>query len=93
MPEFDHLAFIKDTLGWPCWPVLPVKNTQDRESNGFPKTGVLLDPVILGLNQDVPQAVVYDHNLFLKLDTANLPPVLVQYESLDALLAAGWVVD
>lgn len=72
--------------GWPYWPVLPVKKNPIFEDGNC---GVLLDTGNI-MGKPVVKPVVYLTNLYV-LDIKNCPKK--EYESIDAMLADGWVVD
>lgn len=103
----DDRWMINNPEEWPQWPFLPVKNPELIRKLGFSSDqgdqafGVILAytdkkhwlyekvaPVIVHLNVfDLPKA---PNNTFKYL-LENFPKT--KFESLDALLAAGWVVD
>jgi hypothetical protein len=82
----DERVFIADPGLWPHWPFLPVK--RPTKDGGDVEVGVLYAT-------DEPWRHVYRRNLLM------LPPTRAEflaldkheYDSLDALLADGWIVD
>jgi hypothetical protein len=78
--------FIRETVGWPLWPFLPVKTLGDNRRIGF-----LFD------GKEVQNRVFLMNLLSVKeyLDKGgkweDIPSK--QYDSLEALLDDGWVVD
>lgn len=99
--SFDDLAFFQDPDRWPNQPLCPVKNPrilQDgspRTNGGMPACGLLYEnttPVISGLPRVQP--IVYLVGLF---DDRQGKPIksfpAKQYDSLEAMVADGWIVD
>lgn len=72
---------IADPDSWPNWPLLPVKNKQLRDTTGFPRIGVLLAG---------NTGLVVEGNMFEGIEK-DAPSW--KYDSVDAMLAAGWEVD
>ena len=89
--EFDHVTFIKDPVRWPCWPLLPVKKYTSQVS--FPTVGLVF--AIQGYSLHT----VYETNMFdLCHDGDNMQEKLAkvtkhEYESVEAMVADGWIVD
>ena len=80
----DDRAMLLTPADWPLRPYLPVKRI--RAPGEFPELGVIAEGV------DSPFKV-YLCDLF-ELPKLNLPDVPTQaYDTVDALLAAGWIVD
>lgn len=67
---------------WPRWPVLPLKRRSAE--TGFPETGMLVEA------SDVPLTTVLVGTIF-DADVFALPRK--EYESADAIVADGWIVD
>lgn len=65
---------------WPCWPLLPVKNTIRKDETGFPELGV----IVAGKPLAVRLSCLFDFN-------PDAPAK--QYASIEDLLADGWIVD
>lgn len=77
------IALIGSEDDWPLWPVLPMK--RPKEDGGMPDTAVMYTGEHNTLYLDV--------NVFA-LAVGDLPNSRKQtFDSLDALLDAGWVVD
>ena len=83
----EDLKLIKDIAQWPNI-ILAMVNRANRQPGGMPECGFL--------TQD------NDHKLYLKnmfdLDTGPLSPQLVgvpvlEFDSVEAMLEAGWEVD
>lgn len=78
--KFDHVDMMQNSDRWPHWPILPVKRTMQVSH----QLGVMVagqGPVVYGLSMfDVTRE---------KLDTCARE----EFESFEALHAAGWVVD
>lgn len=71
---------------WPCRPVLPVKR-YSKKPGAFPDCGLLWE------NGKYPNTVFLTNMYDIK-STKDLESVKKEeYDSLDALLAAGWIVD
>jgi hypothetical protein len=81
---------IRAEEGWPLWPVLPMKNIH-RYDDGYPQDqthGVMVSPEF---------TKVWIINLF-ELKSGLIKPQLVgrtclEFESIEALIEAGWVGD
>ncbi len=84
-PPSDREFILNPDL-WPAWPYLPLKR--------YPK-GRSGPEVCLLVATERPYEALYAHNLF------HLPPTRDEflagkkyvYETVDALLADGWIVD
>lgn len=83
-----HKEMVEDPERWPRWPLLPVKK---RES--FLESGYLvacegrMTTVVLGNMYGVPKQVKCLGDFF-----SGILPVKV-YDSVDAMLDDGWIVD
>ena len=73
---------IQDTEAWPLWPRLPVKRQRDV---GLPETGFINARDV----DDDGGIELYRGNIF----SSEIAHEVVKFESLDALLGAGWVGD
>lgn len=81
---FDHLAMMKDSSRWPCWPFLPLKrgNNELKDKN----LGVLVS----GYGPKVFHQYLFDlPSTIEKLESSPN----TEYSSFEELLADGWVVD
>lgn len=81
---FDHLKMIKTPDEWPAWPYLPIKR---RDPNGgWPDCRLLW----IGAPNRVVEA-----NLFALPKTKEefLALPYTQYDSPEAIVADGWIVD
>lgn len=84
----EDVRMMQDPMRWPLWPILPVKNYNDREPGKFPKMGLMVDE---------GKAVVYMKGLYDLVD-GELRPQLEgvpteTFESFEAAAKAGWMVD
>ncbi len=79
--ERDDKAMIENPQLWPCWPVLPVVNRGAYD----PEHPLGNDGLIMSGR---PTVVVLS-NMFMR----RVVEPCIEYESVDALLAAGWTVD
>jgi hypothetical protein len=77
---------ILDQDKWPHWPVLPVKNYQLVKPGEFPECGILFA-------SDLEKPVIYIMNLFTIGHVRKEDVKQFKFESLDAMLAAGWIGD
>jgi len=93
----DNQEFIYRTKVWPCWPLLPLKRPGPDGSN---ECGILIDDSL----EPVPATVcvVYMTNMFdlvgrtgnLSTDfLTNATVARIEYTSVEAILADGWIVD
>lgn len=84
--EEEDIKFISNPSQWPMFPLLPVKNIKEKESGGFSKIGFIVASdkthVIEGNVMAMPQSRA-EFNLLPKH----------RYDSVEALVEAGWVVD
>lgn len=86
MANLDNAKMIKDQDSWPQWPFLPVKRR--AVGGGFPETG------LIAADPDYRKGIinVYKANLFnLPQDPTGVEKIT--YQTVDAVLADGWVVD
>lgn len=76
---------IMDEDKWPCWPFLPMKNhgKKDPQSPSFPLLGV----IISGRTNRVILANMCD------VDKMTDETPAMEYPSIAAMLADGWIVD
>lgn len=79
----SEAAMVRDPDQWPQWPVLPMKNREQRE-HGSPAIGFLQDT---GIAEPV---VLYHGNIF---DGGRDDLATTVFQTVDDLLGAGWVVD
>jgi hypothetical protein len=82
--EQDDLKMMRRPHLWPWWPVLPIKNYK-RAKPGCLECGILCMDDLSGL----PEPVVVLSNMF-EIDENKKQ---IQYDSLEAIVADGWVVD
>jgi hypothetical protein len=82
---------------WSQWPLLPVKNQSKAtpKDHGFPVMGLVFDVENLPSDCTVEWFTVYECNLFMfSADIIDDPKTVKhRYESYEAMLADGWVVD
>lgn len=84
----DDLEMMRSPDRWPCWPVLPLKRYDGKDRCGFPSTGLIAEL------DGVPRFTVFDGNLFQRPLCFDDPKtVRYDYDSFEAMLADGWVVD
>lgn len=79
----DELAMMNDPERWPAYPRLPLKKRGAQDAT----LGFLVAHGAHGV-----EPVVYLANLFAQVPDWNAVPQ-EKFESFDALLDAGWVVD
>lgn len=83
----NHVEFLNDPEQWPNFPLCSVK--RHREGGGMPDCGT-----VLALPTTVP--VVYSASMFsfVKMSKDEIRSVPQhKYESVDDLVADGWMVD
>lgn len=88
-PETEK-ALMQDPDDWPCWPMLPVKRYSTKEGS-WPETGLMIakSNVAGGV-----EPTVYMLNLFGEHTIKEFIECKKhKYESLDALVDDGWIVD
>lgn len=102
----EMAEMLSDPRTWPLFPAMPVKSRIERTAmpegcfgDGFPLCGVILldeDTCNLG-NPKRVYLLMYDELAGLTLNEARAKAekdgLVRTYESVDALLAAGWVID
>ena len=71
---------------WPRWPILPVKSRTKKKGH-LPQLGYVTDPETVKIGEYI---VVRDGNIFAP---NNDDPVLDRYDSWQAMVDDGWVVD
>ena len=82
----DDLKMMRSPGRWPAWPFLPVKRTVDGEQ----ECAVMVEESMSG----TATPIVYLVNLFALKEAGSLSKVENRrYESLEAVVADGWVVD
>ena len=74
---------------WIRWPLMPLRNDRERQEGGWPRHGYLRASGFEGREQGPFQ--VYEGNVW----APNLmtDPIIGEYETVEALMAAGWRVD
>lgn len=98
----DHnekdLEILKNCNRWPVWPVMPVKRP-NRTGNGWPDMGVVL---AAGVKTDT--MLSHRFTVYLDVDLCKLGKAIhtiltgehkcyIKYDSYEAMLADGWMVD
>jgi hypothetical protein len=84
--ERDDKAMIEHPELWPTWPLLPMKNRRlMREQRDDPNGG-------LGYINAAFPTLLWLGCVWIRLASKETIPTM-QYESIDAMLADGWVVD
>lgn len=80
--EEATLQMLNDPSSWPRWPWLPMKK----------RPGGIADPNGLGyIYGDPGQPIILHVGNMLSTDMSKLPTLT--FESVEALMQAGWVVD
>lgn len=77
--EVNDAEMIRRPHLWPCWPYLPVKNPR-QQTDGWPKLGLIFT--------GMPTTVVLTDLISCDMDAEKK-----QYETVEALVADGWMVD
>lgn len=82
----NYAEFICNPDRWPAWPLLPIKRNTSKADG--PECCILFAT-------EKPWEVVYDCNLFdLPTTIGEMKKrVKYKYDSVDSLLADGWIVD
>lgn len=78
--QFDDVKFLSNPNEWPCWPVCPVKR------NDLTELGIVFGG----------QPIVYETNMFMlpEMTPENLEQMKKhKYDSMEELVADGWLVD
>ena len=91
----ENKKMVATPASWPCYPVLPMKRSSEKVG-ALPDLGYLMiregyypesgdeGPVVL-INEPVPW------NMYV--DKERLSYKVIPYESFDAMLSDGWMVD
>lgn len=74
------VAWIEDMDSWPQFPWCPIKNLKRREPNGFPMFGRIHASELT----NVRSGTIWQNDPGY---------VIEEYDSVKALVVAGWVVD
>lgn len=104
--EAAHEVAAITTRKWPATVVLPVKNLYDKD-HGLPRTGVIYrNPKGVTSSADADSApvkptVFENADIFTVVGRALMPPDLrqfsdvkvLEFESVQAMVDAGWVAD
>ena len=90
MRKFDDKKMVQNPASWPCWPLLPLKR---RKGNGeWPDLGFVVEA-----EGHYPKLSNGKITLFaepMPYEPKDLKDIKqVTYDSVDALLADGWIVD
>lgn len=100
MRERDDLAYLKNCGMWPRWPYCPVKNQTNEtirkeRKDSFPVCGVVFDENPLGKGGPIwATPTVYLLNIFAGWTAEQFKECKkYEYESLEAMVADGWVID
>jgi hypothetical protein len=80
------VAFIMNPNKWPRWPFLPLKR---KGENGL-QVGYLYGDPVTSMGRLAAPLKIYGGNIF---SPSPDDPVVGEYDSADALVAAGWRVD
>lgn len=99
MPRLTDLEMMKRPAQWPRWPLLPLK--RPRPEGGFPDTGFLAaySTQPSTATRIVPDAVVMLGSIYQIKESGSLRALVEgwerkeKFDSLEALVAAGWRVD
>lgn len=85
-------SMMLNSLKWPRWPLLPVKNSQIVPKGSFPECGFIIDAGPLARNGrfNIYVADIFDASACAKAVT-EAPKY--SYVDIDAALDAGWMVD
>ncbi len=91
---------LKKTGLWPFKVILPVKK---RVENSFPRTGViyLKDGQLPGPRADIEPTVYEDLDVFRAAEEGIMPEeaavlngvTLRRFDSVEAMVASGWIID
>lgn len=88
----EERELIADFPRWPYFPYLPVKNRLEKDGRGWPKLGCMFASLTdNGINEVRP--IIYDFTIDTIPKKKEDIKILVEFNSLDDLLAAGWVAD
>ena len=94
MTQFNDKAFIANPGKWPNWPLLPVKrHTKDRSG---PECGILIDNQPIGDKLDPEHKslrTIFLTSMFALKKTDLKTVEKKEYESVEKMLADGWIVD
>lgn len=83
--QFDDAKFLNNPNEWPCWPVCPVKRYEPTD-DGLPNCGIVIGG----------RPIVYETNMFMlpEMTPENLEQMKKhKYDSMEELVADGWLVD
>ena len=95
--KFDDVYSLrqKTTGGWPCWPYCPVKKYAQKGQ--MPICGLVMDtrPLTASGSQEEVEPIVYvGLNLFKSWTKEEFEKCeKLKFDSMDHLVADGWMVD
>jgi hypothetical protein len=81
------IAIMRDPDAWPAWPVLPLKRPAGRYE--FPECGFVLDSQV----EATDPWVVYQGTIYEVQETLRDKSKHLEYDSPEAIVTAGWIVD
>lgn len=86
--EFHDVKFLVEHENWPAWPVCPVKRYDGKDKSGFPTGGIVwvCKPTVLVVDMFVISGCNYE-------GAKAKAEEVFEYESFDAMVADGWMVD
>jgi len=83
--QSDDVKFLNRPNVWPCWPLCPVKRYEPA-NDGFPVCGIVIEKV----------PIVYETNMFALSGMTSVEIEALKkhkYDSMEELVADGWLVD
>ena len=86
--QFDDVRFLSHHDEWPCFPACPVKRYDGKDRGGFPTCGIVwaCKPTVLVVNMFGISGCNYE-------GAKAKAEEVIEYESFDAMVADGWIVD
>jgi hypothetical protein len=88
--EDADFKMMSDPDQWPVWPMLPLKNKQQRGAGNMARLGVLINPYL----RNNETFFVPDKLIFERIKPEDLAPEnVVSHENMRSLIEQGWVVD
>lgn len=80
--------FLRQHEKWPCFPICPVKCYDGKDKRGFPTCGIVWagKPTVLVVDMFMISGCNYE-------GAKEKAEEVIEYESFDAMVADGWMVD
>lgn len=86
-----ELQMMKEAFSWPLWPLLPVKKR--KPDGSWPTLGTMYSPHPGDAVKPIIFKETVDEIVMQSKSRSFIPTVLQEYESIEAIVEDGWIVD